>query len=81
VKQFDKAESLLVEAIRVFEQNLPPQHPKLTWTLCNYAFLLNTTDRRDEAKQLIGRAKLQRPLATGFGESVVDLSDLTSPRK
>lgn len=78
-KQLDKAESLFVEAIRVFEQSFPPPHPKLTWTLSNYAYLLNKTDRRAEAKIVLGRVR--PPLPAGFGESVVDLDELLSLRK
>lgn len=52
-----RAESLYQQALRIREQALGPEHPDVVKLLKNYAVLLMWMKRKDEAVQLLARAK------------------------
>jgi serine/threonine protein kinase/tetratricopeptide (TPR) repeat protein len=75
-----QAEPLFQQALAIREQALGPHHPEVAAIVENYASLLATMQRKDEARKLAARAKTirakiarQRPATAGRGQKLVNM--------
>jgi tetratricopeptide (TPR) repeat protein len=78
--QFEEAETLLKQSIETVERRGGPG-PELAWILSNYAYVLRTTKRVAEAKELEQRATAIMNRHAPGPAPVIDLSELLSSRK